>query len=73
MKEARRKVMGEEGKIGAWYFGVGSYPLVKAGIPLVGFGPANEHFAHTLDDHVPVEHLGKAAKVYLQLIKDLCC
>ena len=71
MKEARRKIMGEEGKIGAWYFGVGCYPLKKAGIPLVGFGPANEYFAHTPEDHVPVAHLEIAANVYVQLIQDL--
>lgn len=72
MKEARKKIMGSEGEIGAWYFGVDGTFLNIAGIPCVGFGPADEHFAHTPDDHVPVEHIGTAAKVYTQLILDLC-
>lgn len=72
MKEARRKVMGDEGGIGSWYFGVDGTFLNIAGIPCVGFGPADEHFAHTPDDHVPVDHLATAAKVYMHLILDLC-
>ena len=34
------------------------------GIPTIGFGPANEKFAHSVNDQVPVEHLVKAAAFY---------
>jgi acetylornithine deacetylase/succinyl-diaminopimelate desuccinylase-like protein len=34
------------------------------GVPTFGFGPANEKYAHTVDDQVPVEHLVKAAAFY---------
>src|SRR3989339_968407 len=34
------------------------------GIPTIGFGPANEKFAHSVNDQVPVEHLVKAAAWY---------
>ena len=34
------------------------------GIPTIGFGPANEKFAHSVLDQVPVEHLIKATAFY---------
>ena len=34
------------------------------GIPTIGFGPANEVYAHSVNDQVPVEHLVKAAAFY---------
>jgi putative selenium metabolism hydrolase len=34
------------------------------GVPTVGFGPANEIYAHTPDDQCPVDHLAKAAAFY---------
>ncbi|OGR79075.1 MAG: selenium metabolism hydrolase [Elusimicrobia bacterium GWC2_64_44] len=34
------------------------------GIPTIGFGPANEKFAHSVNDQVPVDHLVKAAAFY---------
>lgn len=73
VKEARRMVMGDEGEIGAWYFGVDGTFIERAGIPCAGFGPGNEHYAHTPEDHVPVDHVVTAAKVYSQLIIKLCC
>ena len=30
----------------------------------IGFGPANEIYAHTPDDQCPVEHLTRAARFY---------
>jgi acetylornithine deacetylase/succinyl-diaminopimelate desuccinylase-like protein len=34
------------------------------GIPCVGFGPAAEEVAHTVNDSVPIEHLVKCAAMY---------
>lgn len=66
--EARRQVLGDTGRIGTWYFGVDGTFLDKFGIPCVGFGPGNEYFAHTPEDHVPLDHLVKAAAVYAQMV-----
>ncbi len=52
-------------KIDKWNFstnGVATAGLF--GIPTVGFGPANEIYAHGPDDQAPVEHLVKAAAFY---------
>jgi putative selenium metabolism hydrolase len=72
MSKARQTVLGDAGKIGAWYFGVDGTFINQAGIPCVGFGPGNEYLAHTPQDVVPVRHLVDAAKVYARLIKDVC-
>ncbi|MBN1329429.1 MAG: YgeY family selenium metabolism-linked hydrolase [Candidatus Heimdallarchaeota archaeon] len=33
-------------------------------IPTIGFGPGDERFAHTSNEHVPIEHLKKATEFY---------
>jgi putative selenium metabolism hydrolase len=72
MQRARRGVLGQEGKVGSWYFGVDGTFLNQAGIPCVGFGPGDEYLAHTPHDVVPVSHLVPACLVYVQLITDMC-
>ncbi len=72
LQGARRKVMGEEGKFGAWRFGVDGSFISHAGIPCAGFGPGNEDLAHTPVDYIPLDDLVLAAKVYAQAILDAC-
>jgi putative selenium metabolism hydrolase len=72
LQGARRKVMGEEGKFGAWRFGVDGSFISHAGIPCAGFGPGNEDLAHTPVDYIPLDDLVLAAKVYAQAIVDAC-
>ena len=72
LQGARRKVLGEEGRFGAWRFGVDGSFIHRAGIPCAGFGPGNEDLAHTPEDYVPVEDLILAAKVYAWSIMDAC-
>jgi putative selenium metabolism hydrolase len=72
LKVAIQKTMGEEAKLRAWRFGVDGTFIHHAGIPCAGFGPGNEDFAHTPEDHVAVEDVVKAARVYAQMILDAC-
>lgn len=69
---ARSKVLGDQGQVGSWYFGVDGTFLNQAGIPCVGFGPGNEFLAHTPRDVVPIEHLAPACQVYMQIALDMC-
>ncbi len=60
-----KDVFGSDPKIDKWNFstnGVATAGLFK--IPTVGFGPANEVYAHGVDDQAPVDHLVKAAAFY---------
>lgn len=72
LQGARAKVMGAPSEPGAWLFAVNGSFIQQAGIPCAGFGPGDERFAHTPEDHVPVADVVTAAKVYAHLIQDVC-
>jgi len=60
-----REVFGEEPFVDKWTFSTNG--IATAGvfsIPTIGFGPANEIFAHSPDDQCPVDHLVRAAAMY---------
>jgi putative selenium metabolism hydrolase len=42
-------------------------------LPVVAFGPGEDRFTHNRDEHVRVEDLIKAAKVYADMIARVCC
>ncbi len=69
---ARKKVLGDEGQVGAWYFGVDGTFINQAGIPCVGLGPGNEYLAHTPNDVVPVQDIFLAARIYAEMIMNVC-
>ena len=53
-----------------WTFSTNGVSIMgREDIPCIGFGPANEIYAHTVKDQVPVEHLLKAAEFYALLPK----
>lgn len=65
-KDAYSKQMEEKSEIGIWRFstnGVATKGLFD--IPTIGFGPGDERFAHTAEEHVPIEHLFKATEFYI--------
>lgn len=58
-------LFGERPTAGKWVFSTnGIATMGMFGVPTVGFGPANEIYAHTVDDQVPVRHLVDAAAWY---------
>lgn len=51
--------------VGRWTFSTNGVSIAGMfGIPAVGFGPAAERVAHTVNDSVPIEHLVKCAAFY---------
>lgn len=55
----------KEPVVDKWTFSTnGIATMGMYGIPTFGFGPANEIYAHTVKDQVPVEHLVNAAAFY---------
>jgi putative selenium metabolism hydrolase len=55
-------------RLTTWAFSTdGVFTLGKAGIPTIGFGPGEEHFAHTSDEQIRLADVARAAKVYAQL------
>lgn len=63
--EAGLRALGRRPEIGRWVFSTnGVASAGRLGIPTIGFGPANEVYAHSPDDQCPVEHLWVAAAWY---------
>ncbi len=59
-------------QVSRWDFSTeGVYTAGAAGIPTVGFGPADPHHAHTADEHVRLADVYAAAEVYARLAVEL--
>lgn len=54
-------------KIMKWTFGTDGAYFSNLGIPTIGIGPGEERFAHTTQEHVRVEDLLTATKIYAAL------
>lgn len=51
--------------VSRWTFSTNAVSIAGMfGIPVVGFGPAAESVAHTVNDRVPIEHLTRCAAMY---------
>jgi acetylornithine deacetylase/succinyl-diaminopimelate desuccinylase family protein len=69
---AAARVLGKRPLTTRYIFGTdGSYLSGAAGIPWFGFGPGDESNAHTVNDHVEVDDLTDASKVYAMFILEL--
>jgi putative selenium metabolism hydrolase len=63
--DAYKGLFGKTPKVGRWTFSTNGVSLAGMyGIPAVGFGPAREDVAHTVNDSVPIEHLVTCAAMY---------
>jgi putative selenium metabolism hydrolase len=64
-KSAYRLLFEKQARTGRWLFSTdGNYSMGIRSIPTIGFGPGEEHYAHTVDDQVRVEDMWKAAAFY---------
>lgn len=73
IQEAREAVLGVKGALSVWKFGVDGTFIQRAGIPCAGFGPGDERFAHTPEDHIPISDLISSCEVYTGIIRKACC
>jgi putative selenium metabolism hydrolase len=63
--EAHRNLFGKKPTVSRWTFSTNGVSIAGMfGIPSVGFGPAPEDVAHTVNDSVPIEHLTRCAAMY---------
>ncbi len=70
--KAIQKVTGLKPRLAYWKFSTaGAYTMGYAGIPTIGFGPGDERFAHTANEHIKLGDCFTAACVYAQMIADL--
>jgi putative selenium metabolism hydrolase len=62
---AAEQALGARPLVGKWGFSTnGVATCGMFGIPTIGFGPADEIYAHGPEDQCPVEHLTRAARFY---------
>jgi putative selenium metabolism hydrolase len=63
--QAAEEALGRAPVVDKWVFSTNGVATAGMfGIPTVGFGPANEVYAHTPDDQCPLAHLTAAARFY---------
>ena len=72
LQRAREGVLGAPSELGAWKFGVDIFAIEDAGIPCAGMGPGKEIYAHTPHDHVAIDDLVTATKIYAAAALDVC-
>jgi putative selenium metabolism hydrolase len=64
-----RELFGTPPKIDKWTFSTNGVATAGMfGIPTIGFGPANEIYAHSPQDQCPIEHLTKAMMFYAGMV-----
>ncbi len=62
---AHQKLFKKKAPVSRWTFSTNGVSIAGMfGIPSVGFGPAAEEVAHTVNDSVPIEHLVRCAAMY---------
>jgi len=72
-RTALESVLKRSPKLTKWKFSTdGNYTAGLRGIPTIGFGPGDERFAHTPNDHISVSDLIAATKGYCALALSLC-
>jgi len=72
LQKARQQVLGTPSKLGAWMFGIDIFAIEDVGIPCAGLGPGNELYAHSPQDHVPINDLIDATKIYVNAATEVC-
>lgn len=71
--ETYRKLFKVKQKPSRWTFSTNAVSIAGMyGIPSVGFGPAEEAVAHTVNDRVPIGHLVKCAAFYAAFPEVYC-
>ena len=68
-----KSLFGKRQKPSRWTFSTNAVSIAGMfGIPCVGFGPAEEAVAHTVNDRVPIDHLVKCAAFYAAYPNTYC-
>jgi putative selenium metabolism hydrolase len=71
--KTHRSVLGTAPTVHRWTFSTNAVAIAGMhGIPCVGFGPAPESVAHTVNDSVPIAHMVKCAAFYAAFGQAYC-
>jgi putative selenium metabolism hydrolase len=71
--KTHRDTLGKAPTVHRWTFSTNGVSIAGMyGIPCVGFGPAPENVAHTVNDSVPIDHLVQCAAFYANYGQAYC-
>jgi putative selenium metabolism hydrolase len=71
-KQALEEALNREVKTEAWSFATDGGHFLAAGIPVIGFSPADEKLAHTTEEHIRIDLLEEGLAGYMALLSKLC-
>jgi len=72
LQDSAEQVMGRKPELSKYIFGTDAcYLCAVAKIPTIGFGPGDETNAHTANDHIKIDDLVMASKVYALFVMNL--
>lgn len=66
-KEVLSKILQKRIDFAVWRFATDGCTFADMGIPTIGFGPGEEKFTHSIKEHIRVEDVIAATKVYAAL------
>jgi len=72
LQQAYELVTKKATQLGFWKGSTNISEIFNVDLPVVGFGPGNEKFANTPIEHVPLNQLIAALKVYTVLAEKIC-
>ena len=72
IQEAMNIAINKTAKIGHWMSGANISEIFDVGLPVVGIGPGDEQYAHTPYEHVSIDQVIKATKIYSVLAEKIC-
>ena len=70
-QQALARALARDVEVTIWHFATDGGHLVAAGVPTIGFGPAEEHMAHTVRENVSLDMLAEGMLGYTALALEL--
>lgn len=71
-QESLEQTLGRQVKVDVWNFATDGGHFVKAGIPVIGFSPADEKEAHIIGEKIEIDKLKEGLAGYMALMDGLC-
>ena len=72
IQDAKDIALNKSAKLGYWSNGYNVKELFDIDLPIVGFGPGEDQYSHTPNEHVSINQVIDATKVYSVLAEKIC-
>ncbi|MEA2070885.1 MAG: M20/M25/M40 family metallo-hydrolase [Asgard group archaeon] len=72
IQQSYQEIIDKKTEIGFWKNGINLSEILNVDYPIVGFGPGDDTLMHTAEEHVPINQIITAAKIYAALAEQIC-